>query len=341
MVGPAVVAVVYAGIGGPRYGCTMGETARRAIGPLIALVAGILGCVLLAVWSGNLPDPIATHFGSDGAANGYSTLTSTIVTTAIATVVGAMVAVYGSFVVKDSTVARIVVGLGVGTAVFIIAIEVWMTARQRGLADAADATAPSWIMVASGALALVVGVGIGMVTPTRANDYRTSPTLGEVPIAHDGRREWHGTASAGVAGLVAVGAGVAILIGLGVVMTDWLMLGWALLVALVGLGLMGSIKVSVSDDGFHAQNSLGWPKIDMPLADIRRAEVVDVNGFRDFGGWGYRVSGRGDLRGVKGFVLRSGEALLVVGDDRRELVVVDGAADAAGILNSLIAPESH
>ncbi|MGB6040355.1 MAG: DUF1648 domain-containing protein [Gordonia sp. (in: high G+C Gram-positive bacteria)] len=314
----------------------MGETAKRTVGPLIAVVAGVVGCVLLAVWSGKLPDPVASHFGMDGGADGFSSLTNVILIAAITAVVGALIAAYGAFIAKDTTTSRILVGIGTGTAVFIIATEVWITARQRGLADAAEATAPNWVMVVCGLISLLIGIGAGLSTPARANDYGRTKALGEVPVAHDGRREWQGTASAGVTGLVAMGASVAVLIGLGVVMTSWFLLGLAVLVAIVSLGLMGSIKVTVSSDGFHAHNSLGWPKIDMALADIRRAEVVNVNGFRDFGGWGYRVAGRGELRGVKGFVLRSGEALLVVGDDRRELVVVDGAVEAAGILNALV-----
>ncbi|MGB3696637.1 MAG: DUF1648 domain-containing protein [Gordonia sp. (in: high G+C Gram-positive bacteria)] len=314
----------------------MGETVRRVSGPLVALLAGVVGGVLLALWSGDLPDPVASHFRADGTADGFSSVTSLLVMTAVTAVIGAVIAGIGAFRLSDPTTARIVTGLGAGTAVFVIAVEVAITSRQRGLSDAAAATAPVWIIVGAGVLAVIIGGGVGLLTPVRAVDYADLPRAGRTPVDAAGRREWHGRASMGVGGLLTVGASVAVLVGLGVVMSNWIMIGIAVVVALVGVGLTGSVQVSVSEQGFHAGSRLGWPKIEVPLAEIRRAEVVDVHALRDFGGWGYRVSGRRNLRGAKGFVLRSGPALLVVAADRREVVVVDGAEDAAAILNALV-----
>ncbi|WP_045538706.1 hypothetical protein [Gordonia sihwensis] len=313
----------------------MSESARRTIGPLVVLLVGVVGCALLAIWSSDLPDRVASHFGADGA-DGFSSITELIVLTAATAVVGAVIAGVGAFVVKEPVTSRIVTGIGTGTATFVIAVTIWITGRQRGLDDASSATAPVWLTAVCGVGALVLAVAVAFATPVRPVGYGRTAPVGEVPVAHDGQRSWTGTASVGAGGLVTVGAAVAVLCGLGVVMANWYLLGVAVLVAAVGLALTGSIQVSVSEDGFRAASRIGWPVIAMPLSEIRRAEVVEVNALRDFGGWGYRVSGRRNMRGAKGFVLRSGQALLVVGDDRREVVVVDGAADAAGVLNALV-----
>ncbi|EGD56974.1 DUF1648 domain-containing protein [Gordonia neofelifaecis] len=314
----------------------MGESARRAVGPLVALLAGVIGSVLLALWSGDLPDDVASHFRADGTADRFSSVTELIVLTSVTGVVGAVIAGVGAYFVKEPVTSRIVAALGSGTAVFVIAVTVWITARQRGLGDSTEATAPAWVMICCALLAIVVAVAVAFTTPVHAIDYLREAAVGDVPVSGDGRRTWSGTASGSAGGLITVGATVAVLCGLGVVMANWFLIAFAVIIAVAGLALTGSVQVRVSDEGFRAASKIGWPVITMPLSEIRRAEVVQVNALRDFGGWGYRVSGRRHLRGAKGFVLRSGEALMVVGDHRRELVVVDGASDAAGVLNALV-----
>ncbi|MFT3661701.1 MAG: hypothetical protein QM809_09930 [Gordonia sp. (in: high G+C Gram-positive bacteria)] len=86
----------------------------------------------------------------------------------------------------------------------------------------------------------------------------------------------------------------------------------------------------------------GLIRIRIPLEKVVRAEVVRVDPFADFGGWGYRIGAFGRFRGVKGFVGRRGEAVLVVhtdaggpGSQAREIAVVDDARAAAGAINAL------
>ena len=53
------------------------------------------------------------------------------------------------------------------------------------------------------------------------------------------------------------------------------------------------------------------------MDEIDHAEVVEVNALRDYGGYGYRVGVTGPRKGTKGFVLRSGSALLLIQARRR------------------------
>ncbi|NLG46705.1 DUF1648 domain-containing protein [Gordonia sp. (in: high G+C Gram-positive bacteria)] len=313
----------------------MGDNARRAIGPVLALLVGVLGCVLLALWSGSLPDPIATHFGPDGP-DGFTSIGGTMAVIAVSAVIGAAVSGAAAYFARETFTSRVMSAMGAGTVAFIVGIMLGFTIGQRGLADAAEAS-PSlgWPLLLGVLFAVPVAGAVYTVTPPWPTDF--SRPVGEVPMDTEGRAEWSGKASAGPSLLVTVAISVAVLCGVGVMMASWYLLGMAVLVALVALGVSGSVRVEVSAEGYHARGSLGWPVIDMPLSDIRRAEVVEVNALRDFGGWGFRVTGRRDLRGARGFVLRSGEALLVVGDERREVVVIEGATEAAGVLNALVA----
>ena len=100
---------------------------------------------------------------------------------------------------------------------------------------------------------------------------------------------------------------------------------------------MWSVTVTVNRNGLVAKGLLGWPQQRVAMSDIVRVEAVTVSALRDFGGYGYRLAVRGNLKGAQGFVLRSGSALLLtrVGG-RRAIVVVDDAQTAAGLINGVV-----
>ncbi|MGY4645930.1 hypothetical protein [Cellulomonas sp. URHB0016] len=103
-------------------------------------------------------------------------------------------------------------------------------------------------------------------------------------------------------------------------------------VATLLVASMASFTVRVDGRGLAVRSGLGWPRQSVPLDEVVRAEVVQVQPFRDFGGWGYRVGRAGRV----GIVVRSGDGLLVERTGGRSLVVtVDDAATAAALLNTL------
>jgi hypothetical protein len=100
---------------------------------------------------------------------------------------------------------------------------------------------------------------------------------------------------------------------------------------LVLLLAMTQFSVRVDVFGLTVRSALGWPRAYIPADEIERADVVEVNPFAEFGGWGWRV-GRNGRTGV---VLRTGPALQVTqSGDRCFVITVDDAGTAAALLNT-------
>ncbi|MFT4218816.1 MAG: hypothetical protein QM619_16765 [Micropruina sp.] len=93
------------------------------------------------------------------------------------------------------------------------------------------------------------------------------------------------------------------------------------------------VRVAVDASGLRVSGPLGWLRVRIVLDDIATVGTAEVRALREFGGWGYRVAFAGPLVGAKGFVLRSGQAIVVT---RRsgaiEVVVVDDAGTGAALL---------
>ena len=101
-------------------------------------------------------------------------------------------------------------------------------------------------------------------------------------------------------------------------------------VLLIGVAL----TVRVDSTGVRARSSIGVPTITIRLADIVSADVLDVNSFTEYGGWGFRWG----FNGRMGVIVRSGEALEI--RRRRGLsfvIAIDDAVSAAALINSLVA----
>jgi len=108
----------------------------------------------------------------------------------------------------------------------------------------------------------------------------------------------------------------------------------AILIALVALA---SWRVTAGANGLTVRAWLGWPAFRVPAAGIRRARVVDVDPFAEFGGWGLRWA-PGPRRGRFGVIVRGGRALEVERTDGRAFVVtIDDAETAAAVLNAAAA----
>jgi hypothetical protein len=106
--------------------------------------------------------------------------------------------------------------------------------------------------------------------------------------------------------------------------------------ALLVLALLARIRVTVNERGLEVRYGvLGLPRQRIPLARIRSAEAFDLVPLAH-GGWGYR----GSLRalGSASIVVRGGLALrLELEENKRLCITVDGADDAAKLLNGFVA----
>ena len=106
--------------------------------------------------------------------------------------------------------------------------------------------------------------------------------------------------------------------------------------AVVALSILANARfhVRVDSDGLFLVSAVGWPRVQVPIAEVVSAEVVDVAPMAEFGGWGMRWAA--DRR--FGVVLRAGEGILVRRTDGRSVTVtVDDAATGAGLLNAYAA----
>lgn len=104
--------------------------------------------------------------------------------------------------------------------------------------------------------------------------------------------------------------------------------------ALLLLATYAYVRVEVADARVVARmGPWGWPRISRDLAEVNDAESVHVNPLR-YGGWGHRFT-----FSTTAIVVRGGEGLMLrMRSGRNFLVTVDGSADAARVVNSLLGP---
>lgn len=308
----------------------------------IVLTAAVVPLALTAAaaavlwsWRDELPDPVARHWGSGGA-DGFSSLTTIVAMTVGLGVLFTLLVVGLAVVARDRRTTRTAVGTGAGVTAFVAATVTASTASQRGLADAADAEFSAWWVLLALAVGVIVGVGCAALVPWWSVPDDPDGRAGALALGADERAAWsRPVVSGGFMLAVSVGA-VAVMGIVTVLVRQW----WALplgAVLVAFAGSMHSARVTVDRRGVTVRSRLGWPRFHTALAGIARADVVHVNALRDFGGFGIRISVMGPHRGTRGLVLRSGEALrLTRVDGSRELVVVDDAETAAGLVNGLL-----
>jgi hypothetical protein len=285
-------------------------------------------------WRRQLPDPVASHWGLNGRADGFSSLTSTL--TIMLTLGIVLVAGFGAatFRLGQSAITRrIGASTTVWSALFVSLLTLGTLYIQRGLADARDAGGIGAVFLVTIVGSLVPAVAVGLLIASDPPMSTDDPVAADAPRARlvAGRETgWTATVSAGPAlsaGLLAV----ALLLAMVVVTRFWVLL---IVVGIIGLAVASMFRwvVRVDDSGLLLRSALGWPRIRVPLDEVVRADVTEVRPVRDFGGWGLRV-GRGGRVGV---VLRGGEALLVQRTGGRSVAVtVDNANIPAGLLNTL------
>lgn len=314
---------------------TTRPTARIAVtvALLLAVITGV-SAALLGSWGGDLPDPVATHWGADGVADGFSSLDSMIWLVVIMGVLGLACAVWSAFTSTPS-LARTLLATTVGTVAFVDALVLASTAPQRGLADAAGVAFSGWWLALALAAGAVLAALAALLVPAWRAPWQAAGARAEaMPLAAGENAIWTAPTSSGSAGSIAAILGVALVVIVALVSQMWWMLALAAVLAVTMVALL-SIRVAVGPGGLTVTGRLGWPRIHIPAEEVTSVATERVSAFRQFGGWGYRVGISGDLKGARGFVLHSGEAIVVTtASGRREVVVVDGAGQGAALLEA-------
>lgn len=301
----------------------------------VPLLATIVGLVLLGTWWHQLPDPLASHWGAGGAADGFTSRTAVLAAIPLIGAVFALVAAVLIRVTDDPTTCAYVVSGTAGISTFLYVLILAAVGVQRGV-TAADSRFPGWWAAIAAGIAVVSAATAYLLTPRwSATGEASQPTSAvPLPVGATERVVWTRSVLSGGAFEALTVSGV-LVVAVGAVLTNqWWMLSVAGIIVLIFVVLRG-MRVTVDAEGLSVRSVVRWPRVEIPVSDIAAAQVVEVKAVKDFGGYGYRLGFRGELKGVKGFVLRSGEGILV---DRisgaREIVVVDDAKTAVRLLET-------
>ncbi|MGB4137010.1 MAG: DUF1648 domain-containing protein [Microbacterium sp.] len=323
------------------------RTAFLRVGVFVPLAVLVLSAVVILAWLPELPDPAAMHWGSDGV-DGFGPRWTVLITPLIG--VGVVLLFAGIALAASRmqpnrgqapwwVTSRLLGAVNLGVACFMAMLSVIVAGVQRGLADAADAPdITSWTFLGFGVMAALAVVG-WFLQPRVEPPHPETSAPSALPLTPTERAAWFGTVSVSRPGRVVLGVLSFLVLCLTVLVlaseprgaASWIMLGSCLLlVVLVGTTL--AFRVRVNADGLRVRSLAGWPNLRIPLAEVAKVEVVELNPFGEFGGWGWRLA----LDGRRGVVLRTGEALQITRTNGAIFVVtVDGAAEAASVLEAL------
>lgn len=305
---------------------------------VLPLAVGVVGVVLARSWRGDLPDPVATHWGTHGADGFTSRGTATAVLGGVGAGAGILLgAVVWAAARRTAFLRRAAGGLASGLATFLTVVGVGSLAGQRGLSDAREAPGVEWVVVLAVAAGLAVGAFGAWVTPGavpgQARAEQPIPESADrAPLVEGRPAAWVGTAASPPAVYLVIGVALLPLVILAVSGVATVVLLAVLVVVAPLVGSMTAFRVVVGETGLLVRSVLGWPRFRVPLEEVAEASVVEVRPLPDFGGWGLR----GNFHGQFGVVLRAGAAIAVRrGDGSTFVVTIDGAEQAAALLNSL------
>ncbi|MFI6766112.1 DUF1648 domain-containing protein [Streptomyces sp. NPDC050355] len=304
--------------------------------PIVAVfpfvVAAATAAAVHASVSTRLPDPLATHFDDTGRADDFSSTHGFLTGTLLALVALGAVFALLSRVPKLATAAPWVIATGYAVAAGLGYALCLTLLGNAGAADASAVRLPLWQVLLTLPVALLAGVlghllaGVAPRPPRRPTG--DAPRL-DVPAGT--AAGWSRTISSPplmTLGVLVLCGGLATGI-LGI----WISCVILVLSGVVSLAVT-SVRVTVDRRGLTLAPTLPQA-FGIRFRRIGPDRVVEatsrrVDCFGEFGGWGYRVRGRGS-----GLVLRSGEGIAVRLTSGREFVVtVDDAATAAALLNT-------
>jgi hypothetical protein len=312
---------------------------RRVTVATVAAVAGFaVTVVFYAAWQSRLPDPMATHMGSGGDADGYTSRTAFLpVAAALQLGLGLLMALTVWSARASAGGQRAMTATAVGLAAFLTYIDVMLLAANRDAADARDVRFAVWQLAAAAGAAAIAAAAGWFAAGRAPADSATADTApprdaGYLADARRGERlVWTrrvtSTAMAAASGILVVAGLVA-----------GLLAGWAagLLTGAAGLltAAFTAVRVTVDADGVTvAYGPFPRPRTRVPLDRVTEAGTRNVRALADFGGWGYRV--RPNASGV---ILGSGEALeLRLAGGGSFVVTTPDARTAADVVNTLAA----
>lgn len=316
------------------------RTAKRA-----ALIAGVwaplavvlVGEAIMLVVGASGPDRLVTHWGVDGPDRTGPWWEFPVTVAAVDLPVLAFIGIL---------IARLrrVAGMGRWLAPVSLGLTVMHTLGLGvGFILFNDAPAAPGITIGVGfAIGIVAAVIAGFALPheARAAD---APPVAAIPLERGEIAAWSGRVVMPGWFIALIVTIVVVVVVLGVVLIviagpRGALVFIASFALLLALGTTSDWNVAVGPSGVVIRSAIGWPVMRIPVSDIVRAGVAEVDPVSDFGGWGPRWVVRGG-KGRWGFVSRRGPALEITRRDGRTVVAtVDDAATAAAVLEAYVRP---
>lgn len=317
---------------------------RRLLTAVLTVLVPLLFAGGAVIWvltfAGELPDPVAVHWGADGRPDGFGSWQFALgMMILIALLLCGLAATIGIGLGRAAATRRLAVFLGLWSGIALPWFIAGTLHLQRGLADAHQAPDVNQALGISFAVAALIAAAGAALVPGDARQ----PASDAVPadavrllLSDSELASWRRSIQvpgfhwiAGIGGMATV---VLAVLGL------WRGMLWADLWAgtigflTVLLVVLGRWRVVVDHTGLTVSPLISRPRTHVPLDEVVQAEVGPVSPLGEFGGWGYRVGRDGTV----GVVVRTGEALKIRRTGGRNLVItVDDAATGAALLNTL------
>lgn len=315
------------------------ERARALAFTAVCTVLAVAGLwTVLGIHGDRLPDPMAVHWG--GSAPDRSQPSE--VFGAQMTGLYLLGAAFAAFLPWRADLGRLAVrrslgaglglwtGMALGATGGITAVNLDAASWESAALDGGEAVAMAAFALGAPLLGALIGLALAAGPDLRSRSVAT-PTA-ELPT--DAKVAWSGRQNSPVSYGFAIAAS-ALLVYVALIVEQSV----ALPLAAVGLvtvwavyALFSGVGVTVGARGVQLRLGLfGWPRVRIALEDITSARAEHLSP-ADVGGWGYRL---GPARTA--VMLRGGECLVLARGGGREFAVsVDGAAEAAALVNGLL-----
>ncbi|HEY8453795.1 MAG: DUF1648 domain-containing protein [Micromonosporaceae bacterium] len=298
--------------------------------PLLAMTGTALA------WQERLPDPMPTHWGVDGRADGVTPLAAVLTTLGVVAAVGVLVAGVAAGTRRWSWHARRAVAAA-GAVGAGFATGTWLMSALAAL-DAADAyrvPAPTWHLALLLTAAILPAAGVfAALGPAPAGSPaagRPAADLPRVDLSTGQRAAWYEvTVPHGMVVVLAVSLLATALVG-ALARSVWAAAPTVAVVLIVGLAFT-VLRLTVDRRGLRIRfGPWGWPQVTVNLDEIEYAEVTEVRP-SEWGGWGYRMRPRG-----RALVLRRGPGVrLALSGGRQFVATTRDPHTVAGLLNTLV-----
>lgn len=301
------------------------------------LAVAVAFTLLYVAWRHRLPEEVAIHFGSNMEADGFGA-PEAFLWPALGTLagLGAIFVAMVCFGRLPLAGKRFVYAVSYGTTAMLGYLFIGTFVLQLDL-EVARGVRFDWGHLVAGLVSTAVAAGVGFLLaglegpdpePERPSSSGPAPRM---PLAADQRASWTRTVATRALALLTFGS-TALAGVLSAALGAWAVAVATLLPGLVLLAF-ASVRVTVDHRGvLIGSGRFGRLRKTIPLDQIKAAGSQRVSPWRDFRGWGYRVTPH-----RSGLVTREGEALALELVSGREFVVtVDDSQTAAALVNALV-----